>query len=261
MNSQRHLALLRIEGDRLAAMSPAALGAPVPAVEGWTLENVVRHTAKVHRWVSAVLAAGPDADLATAAAGQDPVPRGPACLDAYRHALDELMDALSVRDPATEAATFAGPGTVAFWCRRQAHEVAVHRMDAADAWHGIGGPAPDPIATDGAADAIDEWANLFLASRWVGRIGTVPADMVGRSVHIHGTDEASRDANSTPAEWLLSFASDGVEVERTHQKGDVALRGPAADLLLCLWRRRPLSTVEVVGDRDLADRLVDHARF
>jgi hypothetical protein len=41
----------------------------------------------------------------------------------------------------------------------------------------------------------------------------------------------------------------------------VALRGSAEDLLLTLWRRRPLDTIEVLGDDLLADRLLDLARF
>ena len=34
------------------------------------------------------------------------------------------------------------------------------------------------------------------------------------------------------------------------------MRGPAADLLLVLWRRLPLDAVEVIGDRAAAERLV-----
>ena len=52
-----------------------------------------------------------------------------------------------------------------------------------------------------------------------------------------------------------------VEVVAAHQKGDVALRGPAADLLLTLWRRRPLDTIDLVGDTAVAERLYDIARF
>ena len=60
MTPDQHLVMLQTEGMRLAAMPADALGAPVPTVPGWTLEQVVRHTGKVHRWVAATLAAGPD---------------------------------------------------------------------------------------------------------------------------------------------------------------------------------------------------------
>ena len=44
-------------------------------------------------------------------------------------------------------------------------------------------------------------------------------------------------------------------------KGDVALRGPANDLLLALWRRRSLDSIDVVGEAAVAERLLDVARF
>jgi hypothetical protein len=45
-------------------------------------------------------------------------------------------------------------------------------------------------------------------------------------------------------------------VTREHAKGDAALRGPAADLLLALWHRLPLDDLDVVGDRAVAERFV-----
>jgi uncharacterized protein (TIGR03083 family) len=255
MDASRHLELLRIEGDRLAAMPPEHLDAPVPTLPDWTVERVVRHTGKVHRWVASALAAGPGADLDGAI---ESLPSGPDCLVAYRDALDAVVAELARHDPDEDAVTFTGMGSAAFWDRRQAHEVAVHRTDAADAVHARGGPVPDPIEPDGAADAIDEWANLFLAVRWQQRFGDFPEDLVGRTVHIHGTDEP---APADGAEWLLTFTTDGVDVQATHAKGDVAVRGPAQDLLLALWRRRPIETVDVIGDVALAERVLDIARF
>ncbi len=258
MDANRYLELLRIEGERLASMPADALGAPVPTLPDWTVERVVRHVGKVHQWVTATLAAGPDGDTDAAAAGLAGLPNGPACLPAYREALEDVLAELAHHDLDDPAATFAGPGTAAFWYRRQAHEVAIHRIDAADAVHAAGGPGPEALAADGAADGIDEWARFFLAVRRVQRSGPLPADLVGCTVHIHGTDDP---APADGAEWLLTFTAEGVEVEATHSKGDVALRGPAQDLLLTLWRRRPLATVDVVGDVTVAERLLEAAQF
>lgn len=255
MDPSRHLELLRIEGERLAAMPADSLDAPVPALPDWTIERVLRHTGKVHQWVAATLAAGPGADLAVDLPG---IPRGPACLPAYREALDAVVAELAGHDPDEESMTFIGAGTTAFWYRRQAHEVAVHRIDAADAVHAAGGPVPESLAVDHASDAVDEWATLFLATRWQQRNGPLPADLAGRTIHVHGTDDP---APSDGAEWLLTFTTDNVEVATIHAKGDVALRGPAQDLLLTLWRRRPLDTLDVIGDRAFAERVLDLARF
>ncbi len=255
MDAARHLELLRVEGERLAAVPSDALDAPVPTLPDWTVERVLRHAGKVHRWVAATVAAGPDADLASPL---ESLPHGPGCIPAYAEALESVVAELGRHDPSTPAVTFAGPGDVAFWARRQAHEVAVHRVDVADAIEAAGGAGPDPLEVDGAADAVDEWCRLFLASRWGQRSGAVPEDLAGRTVHVHGTDDPPPPEG---AEWLLHLGADGVEVAAEHAKGDVALRGRAEDLLLVLWRRRPLSTVDVFGDVAVAERLLDVARF
>ncbi|MGW0044640.1 maleylpyruvate isomerase N-terminal domain-containing protein [Rhodococcus sp. NPDC003348] len=249
MTPDEHLDLLRIEGLRLASMPTDALGAPVPTVPGWTLERVIRHTGRVHRWVTATLAAGPDATFESGAEPES-LPHGADCLPAYRESLDALLAELSAHDFDRPAPTFTGPGTVRFWARRQAHEVAVHRVDAADAVHAAGGRAPEAVAAHGAADGVDEWARLMLPRA----LSEMPEALQGKTVHLHGTD--------TPdAEWLLTFTPDGVRVEAGHAKGDVAVRGTAEELLLTVWRRRPLAALEMFGDVDVAHRMVDAARI
>ncbi|WP_421118260.1 maleylpyruvate isomerase N-terminal domain-containing protein [Aquihabitans daechungensis] len=257
MEPARHLEILRREMGLLAAVDPAMLDAPVPTLEDWDVERVVRHVGKVHRWVLGMLELGPDQGMDDAPP-VEPMPKGPDCLPAYREAADALLARLATDDPARTCLNFAGVGTVAFWMRRQAQEVSVHRVDAQDAIHAAGGGAPDALSADGAADGIDEWARFFLAVRWGQRFGQLPEDLIGRTVHIHGTDDP---ASPDGAEWLLTFAADRVEVAATHAKGDVALRGPADDLLLALWRRRPLGSIDVIGDRALAERLLEVARF
>ena len=257
MEPTRHLEILRREVGLLGSVDPQHLAAPVPALEGWDVERVVRHVGKVHEWVLGMLRLEPGQAL-DAAPPVVGLPKGPDCIGAYRAIADELLDHLAGEDPDRPCLNFAGDGTVAFWMRRQAQEVAVHRVDAQDAIHAAGGPAPDPIEADGAADGIDEWARFFLAVRWAQRDGAVPDELVGRTIHIHGTDDP---APADGAEWLLTLTDAGVEVEATHAKGDVALRGPANDLLLALWRRRPLDSIDVVGDGDVAARLLDVARF
>jgi predicted lipid carrier protein YhbT len=76
----------------------------------------------------------------------------------------------------------------------------------------------------------------------------VPAELVGATLHIHCTD--------TDGEWLLRLTADGIELERAHAKGDAALRGAASDLLLAVWHRADLDTIDVVGDADQAQRVL-----
>jgi uncharacterized protein (TIGR03083 family) len=258
MEPARHLEILRAEIDLVAALPASALDAPIPTVEEWTVEGVVRHLGRVHSWVTGALLASADqtmADLPPPAR----MPKGPECLEAYREAADGLLAAFDGLDPSDPKPTFAGPGSAGWWMRRQAQEVSVHRIDAQDGIHAAGGPATDPLAVDGAADGIDEWARMFVAERMPQRDMVLPNDLHGCTIHIHGTDDP---APADGAEWLLTVTDEGaVTVEATHAKGDVALRGPAETLLLALWRRRPLSDLDVVGDASVAERLLDVVRI
>ena len=282
------LGLLRREGDRLAAMPADALGAPVPTVEGWTLERVVRHVGKVHRWVVAAVEAGPDG-----AAGHDgglaplePLPKGPACLDAYAEALDAVVAALAARDPAEPAWTFRGPGDVAFWARRQAHEVAVHRIDAADAVAAAGGAAPDPLDPTGAADGLDELLDVFVRPHWRSR-GEPPPERLRGTYRFRPTDVDTDAARRLVIAGAVTVAPDGARHragtgasdagqrsgagpeeastgapdERPSDGRHVVATGSAEALLLALWRRRPLDALAVDGDADLLAALVHTVRI
>ena len=98
----------------------------------------------------------------------------------------------------------------------------------------------DPAA---ASRAIDD-----LLHGAVAEVAPGPETWTG-SVHLHCTD--------VDGEWLVvGEPGQPPVVTREHAKGACALRGPAADLLLALWRRVGLDRVDVVGDADLADRFV-----
>ena len=75
----------------------------------------------------------------------------------------------------------------------------------------------------------------------------------GQTLHFHTTD--------APGEWVARREPDMVVLEHTHIKADVAVRGPATDLLLVLSRRRPTGaapTLQVHGDRALFDHWIGH---
>ena len=52
----------------------------------------------------------------------------------------------------------------------------------------------------------------------------------------------------------MAVDDDRVELLREHGKGDAAVRGPASDVLLFLWKRVPASAVEVLGDGAVVER-------
>lgn len=246
----RFLSVLRTEGSRIAAMPVDALNAPVPSCPGWTLEQVVRHVGKVQLWVAAALRADPHAEISQIRTDRG-MPRGRACLVEYSAVLDELLAEFARVDPGRPVPTIGGSGTAASWARRQAHEATVHRFDAADAVRGVGGSAPEDADTEVAADGVDEWARLMLPRALESR-GT-PVALRGQSVHLQCTDTAD-------AEWLLEFSDESVAVTRGHAKDVAALSGPAQDVLLVLWRRRPFELLQVNGDDSLVQDLLGAVR-
>ena len=160
----------------------------------------------------------------------DPFPR-------FEEQRARLIDVLTAADPADPVWTWSSDNSVGFIIRRMAHETAVHRWDA-QATAGERGIIDGELASDG----IDELLNTFLP------FFDAKAGDVGGSVHIHCGD--------VPGEWTIRVGDNGFVVAPEHAKGDCALRGPASDLLLALWKRVGLDEIDVVGDRAVAERFL-----
>jgi len=238
---QRWLAALRNEGDAFASVPVELLDRRVPTCPEWDVAQLIRHLGGVHRWVRRkYLGAGDEPRV-----NQHEL-AGAELVDWYRSSLDAIVDALAQRDPAETVGSFAGDATVGFWYRRQAHETAMHRYDLDTATRP---GAERPIDAVLAADGIDEWLELFVP-RFLELGAGVPADMVGMTVHLHAGD-------TDRGEWSLELTPDGIAWSREHTKADAALRGGASELLLTVWHRAPLTGVEVLGDGDVADRVLD----
>ena len=226
------------DGARLvAAARSAGTDAPVPTCPGWQVADLLVHTARVFRHKAHVLEHHLQERPADGWQVADP---GPADAPAFFEGeLRALLVALRAADPAEQVWTFApADRTVAFWCRRMAHEAAIHRVDA-EAAAGTPGPVHPELAIDG----IDEVLHLFLAPR----VGAAALGTPAATVHLHATD--------VPGEWLVGLGPDGLRVERGHAKGDAAVRGTASALLLWLWGRLRLDALEVFGEERAATRL------
>lgn len=112
---------------------------------------------------------------------------------------------------------------------------------------GLSGWIPQ-IEPDLAADGIDELLTVLLPVKL--KVGGT--DLLGLgSLHVHCTDVAG--------EWLLNAKDSGVEVTRAHDRGDGALRGPAADLLLRLSNRGDGG--EVIGDAAVVASFTERFKF
>lgn len=238
MERSDFLAAFERDGARFAADCEAAgLGAPVPSCPSWMVVDLLGHLTQVYGFWNAIVRERRTSPEGLALPDR---PADAALLDAFCEQHAALLGTLRDTDPTQVMWSWSPTGMSVGWLvRRMAHETAVHRWDA-DGAAGSVTPIDPPLASDG----IDEYLAEFLP--WA----AADAAPVGGTVHLHCTD--------TPGEWLVVPAGDGFTVTREHAKGDCAIRGAASDLLLALWRRVPLTAVDVIGDGEVAARFVAH---
>ncbi|MBW4715812.1 maleylpyruvate isomerase family mycothiol-dependent enzyme [Saccharothrix obliqua] len=220
-----------------AAATAAGPGAPVPTCPGWDVRDLVRHLASVHSWALAALRTPPDGERPPAPAPPDGWDDVLAWWDAR---FAELHGALTAATPDTPAWTFVGPRTAAFWARRQAHEIAIHRLDAEHARPDTA--VPDPLYDpEFAADGVDE----FLTRLVVRATQRKPVTRAGR-LRWHATDvDRVWELHVTPGE--------APRVVPAANGADVTVTGTADALYRAAWGRP--SGVDVAGDRSLLDAL------
>ena len=228
------------------------LSAPVPSCPGWSVAQLTRHVEAGLRWAheivsSSAAAPPPETALRELAAVSDD--DGAALGAVLRSAASDLARVLRRAGPDAQMWCPVPGGGSAFYARRFAHEAAVHRADAALAL-GHQFVIPTFVAVDG----VEEWLELgclpfhFEVHPWM-------RDLLGpgRTIGLHTTD--------TDDHWILDFTGDVLAWRRGAEQAAADLRGPAADLLLVLYRRKPVSTVAVRGDAGLVDFWLDRVGF
>ncbi len=225
-------------GRQAAALRAAAVAAgpdaEVPTCADWTVLRLVRHIARVHSWVVQALDADPAGDAPRA---ERPPEEWAAALDWWDGQVEAMVSGLRKRGPEGPAWTFGRASTAGFWARRQAHETAVHRLDAEHALHG---DDVDPLLFDPdlAADGIDEVLTVMVP----GQLRRHPIAVEG-TVLFHAADAGRA--------WLVTLRPGEVpEVgPATELDTDASVVGTADSVYRAAWRR-PSSAV-VTGDRAL----------
>ncbi|MGH4023318.1 MAG: maleylpyruvate isomerase family mycothiol-dependent enzyme [Pseudonocardiaceae bacterium] len=236
----------------------ADLTAPVFSCPGWNVGQLLRHLGGGHRWAEETVRtratqALPDEHFRDLSAytDEDSAVVGPWLAEGA----GQLADTLRSAGPDATLWTPVPGGTTAFYARRFAHETVIHRADATLA---LG--VEFTLDEDVAVDAIDEWMELgslpmhFELHPWMREL-LGP----GRTLHFHATDTAPE----TAAEWVIDLTGDTIVWRRTHEKAAVAVRGPLTDLLLVVYRRRPVQSagVEILGDEQLLDFWLERVGF
>jgi uncharacterized protein (TIGR03083 family) len=231
----------------LARIIDGDLERPVPTCPGWTFRQLATHVGRGHRWAAQIVSTRATMPIPTREVADGKLPQDPA-----QHAPWLNAGAERVVEAVTAAGsdlvwTLTGVGPASFWARRRAHEAAVHLADAQ-----LAAGRDVDLAPEAAADGIDEWLGLVAA-----RAQDLRGD--GQSLHFHATDPGL----SGTGEWLVTRTPSGVTVARGHGKADVAVRGPAASLLLVLTRRLPPSDpgIEILGEQELLIHWLQHTPF
>jgi uncharacterized protein (TIGR03083 family) len=232
----------------------ADLSVTVPTTPDWTLGRLLRHVGGNLRSVEMAVRTG---TAVTEPGRQVPDHGGPpgddpAALDAWlAEAAARFAETLARAGPDAQAQVWQVRWPTAAWARRAAHDLVVHRADAAGA---VG--ADYTVAADLAADAVDEFLDL-LSNPLVAAPAPDPA--AASTIHLHATDAGP----GLEAEWLVELGAPTFSWRHGHDRATVAVRAPLADLLRVVTRRLPPDAggVEVLGDREVLDAWLERLRL
>ena len=238
MNIAEHINHLAREGELMAAAAEAAgTDAAVPTCPGWQVGDLLRHTGMVHRWAAAHVVHGYREHHRD---GGTPDLEGPELIDWFRAGHAAIVAALRAAPKDLECWTFLpAPSPLAFWARRQAHETAVHRMDA----ESTSGRQLSHFTAEFAIDGIDE-----LLTGMHNRPKSPVRSAAPGALRIRTTD------GSPDAVWTVHLSPDAAPRTVRDDEGpaDTELSGPAELLYATLWNRLPTEAVELSGDPHLA---------
>jgi uncharacterized protein (TIGR03083 family) len=226
---------------------------PVPTCPGWSLAQLFRHVGRGDRWAAQIVADRIDYYLDPRTIDGGKPPPDPDEAIAWLHGgAQRLVDAVEQSGMETPVWTFLGSRPAYWWVRRRLHEATVHRADAALA---LG--LDYPITPELAADAIGEWLER-VAAQAGGDDAPLPLEN-GQTVHLHATDPGLGAAG----EWTVRADGNRISWSHGHDKGAVALRGNAADLLLAVVRRVPVADTDIAmfGESAIWQRWLDHTPF
>jgi uncharacterized protein (TIGR03083 family) len=242
-------------GLLVGTLEGADLSATVPTAPDWALSDLVRHVGGNLRSLEQAVRTG---EAVTDPERQVPGHSGPAGDDPaalfawLSEAASRFAPTLAAAGPEAEAQVWTVRWPTAAWARRAAHDIVVHRADAAGT---VG--ATFTVAPDLAVDAVDEFLDLLsdpsVAGPGPDGPGADPGP--GGTVHLHATDAGP----GLSAEWLVTLDPPPFRWRHAHEQADVAVRAPLADLLRVVTRRLPPDSqgVEVFGDRELLDTWLD----
>jgi uncharacterized protein (TIGR03083 family) len=240
------LAALRADSPALQdAVAQAGPAAEVPSCPEWACADLVEHVTTLLHWVRETVPRGTTAGPTARPDRHGPRPAWEEALDELRRELTGTIETLEAVEADFPAWNWAPQSKqAAFWHRRMAHEISMHRWDA-EAAAGRPTAIETKLAADGVSEVLDTW---LPAGKHKG-----PTDLHG-VVHLVASD-AGHD-------WYVRLRGAGVALLDTatildsddhHARAQAT--GTASDLLLALMGRQRLDRLVVSGDPRLIGAL------
>jgi uncharacterized protein (TIGR03083 family) len=198
-----NLASVESEGRRLLTAARRDPERAVPQYPGWTLADLLNHTATIHARTVKVVT-----ELPTERVSAPRLPEGADVLEWYEQTLESMLAALTDADPNARCWGFVPDANVGSWETRMVIETGVHRWDAYQAF-GEEDRLTDLVAVSG----LDEFGGM-----WFPRLGDLPTleaidPDLGRSwVFGEGEPEVSVQASASDLYLRLMSRPSPVEL-------------------------------------------------
>jgi uncharacterized protein (TIGR03083 family) len=244
-----HVDSLWQHGRLLAdAAEQAGLDAPVQPCAPWQVKDLLRHTGYIHRWAAqhitdrpAQVLEGPSEEEVLCGGAPDGE-----LIAWFRDGHAALVEVLRAADPDLQTATFMeAPSPLAFWARRQAHETAIHRVDAESSLGRLPG-FPVSFAVDG----IDELITGF------GRRRKYRPRAADDGAATRGEGTLRIFAADAGASWRADVGEGRIQARSEGDSSvpaDCTVSGPASGVYLHLWNRADAAqaNVTISGNPDV----------
>jgi uncharacterized protein (TIGR03083 family) len=235
MEIAEHVEQIRIETQRVVdRLTVAGFDATVPTCPGWTLRDLATHVGMAHRWASAIIErrAQGRTDVSPIEARGD-VPPDDRMAEWLIAGQAHLAAVIAATPPDADFWRFMrnAPSSLAFWARRQAHETAIHRVDAELAGDPVA-PAslPPAFATDGVDELLLGFAPRFR-----------PTDISPATIQLRASD--------VDRGWMVTLGEGAIAVTDTIDgPADLRIEAPINELYLLLWNRTAVEGSNLHGD-------------
>jgi uncharacterized protein (TIGR03083 family) len=235
MEIAEYVEQMRIETQRVVdRLAIAGFDATVPTCPGWTLRDLATHVGMAHRWASAIIERRAQRrDDVTALEARGEVPPDHHLVTWVIGGQQHLAAVIAETSPDADFWRFMrnAPSSLAFWARRQAHETAIHRVDAELSGDAV---APASLPPAFAADGVDELL-LGFAPRYR------PAGITPATIQLRASD--------VDRAWTIALGEGAVATSDTIDgPADLRIDAPINELYLLLWNRTGAERATLHGD-------------